>query len=188
VHGLLNTVGVGLFTASFVMRRRRARAAGRFLSALGTAVAMTSARLGGHLVYSEQCGVDHAAGRPLPEDFTPVLAENELAEGRMRRVEHQGTPILLARQDGQVFALVEICSHLGGPLSEGTLGPDSVQCPWHGSCFALHDGRVLNGPAVHPQPRLEVRIRDGRIEVRKPQATAAPSTYAVDVQPVPDRP
>ena len=188
VHGLLNTVGVGLFTASLLMRRRRARTAGRILSALGTAVAMTSARLGGHLVYSERIGVDHASGLALPEDFTPILAENELPEGQMRRGEHQGTPILLVRQGGQVFALVETCSHLGGPLSEGRLAGNSVQCPWHGSCFALDDGRVLNGPAVHPQPCLEVRARNGRIEVRKQQSTTAPATYAVDVQPVPDRP
>jgi nitrite reductase/ring-hydroxylating ferredoxin subunit/uncharacterized membrane protein len=187
VHGMMNTLGAGLFTASLLMRRRNARAAGRVFSALGTAVAMTSARLGGHLVYSERIGVDHSVDRRLPEDFTAVLAENEIAEGRMRRVEWHGTPILLARQSGRVFALAETCSHLGGPLSEGALGPNSVQCPWHGSCFALDDGRVLGGPAVHPQPCLEVRTRDGRIEVRR--ATASRSMEAAEeVQPVPDRP
>jgi nitrite reductase/ring-hydroxylating ferredoxin subunit len=107
----------------------------------------------------------------------------------MRRVECQGTPVLLARQGGRVFALAETSSRLGGPLSEGTLGPDSVRRPWHGSCFGLDDGRVLDGPAVHPQPRLEVRTRDGRIEVRKERA--APSLEAAPprgVQPVPDWP
>jgi Rieske Fe-S protein len=40
-------------------------------------------------------------------------------------------------------------------------------CPWHASRFALEDGRIINGPAVHPQPCLETRIRNGKIEVRK---------------------
>jgi nitrite reductase/ring-hydroxylating ferredoxin subunit len=55
---------------------------------------------------------------------------------------------------------------LGGPLSEGTLKDGSVVCPWHGSEFALDDGRVLNGPSTHDQPCLAVRERDGRIEVK----------------------
>jgi len=42
----------------------------------------------------------------------------------------------------------------------------SVKCPWHGSRFALEDGRVLDRPAVHPQPSLEARARNGQIEVR----------------------
>jgi len=42
----------------------------------------------------------------------------------------------------------------------------SVVCPWHGSEFALDDGRVLNGPATQNQPCLIARERDGRIEVK----------------------
>jgi nitrite reductase/ring-hydroxylating ferredoxin subunit len=55
---------------------------------------------------------------------------------------------------------------MGGPLSEGTLKDGSVVCPWHGSEFALDDGRVINGPAAQPQPVLDARERDGRIEVK----------------------
>jgi nitrite reductase/ring-hydroxylating ferredoxin subunit/uncharacterized membrane protein len=190
VHGLLNTVGAGLFTASFLMRRRRRRAPGLLFSALGYVAAMTSARLGGNLVYSRQIGVDHSDARGLPEEFTAVLAEAALAEDRPRRVEHHGSPILLVRQGGQVFAMAETCSHLGGPLAEGKVGDGTIRCPWHGSCFALDDGRVLQGPAVHPQPCLEVRIRNGQIEVRKAEASRRTPTPSAtpEPQPVPDRP
>ena len=34
---------------------------------------------------------------------------------------------------------------------------------------ALEDGRVLRGPATFPAPRLDTRIREGRIEVRLPE-------------------
>jgi hypothetical protein len=34
------------------------------------------------------------------------------------------------------------------------------------SGFALDDGRVLDGPAVHLQPCLETRVRAGQIGVR----------------------
>jgi nitrite reductase/ring-hydroxylating ferredoxin subunit len=83
---------------------------------------------------------------------------------------YQGTPILLVRRGQRLFAMAETCSHFSGPLSEGKLDGDSIVCPYHASRFALEDGRVLNGPAVHPQPCLEVRAREGQIEVRRPQA------------------
>jgi len=76
------------------------------------------------------------------------------------------------RRGKHIFALAETCSHLGGPLAEGKLSGNTVQCPWHGSRFALEDGRVLDGPAVHPQPCLEARTRNGKIEVRKIANTA----------------
>ena len=41
-----------------------------------------------------------------------------------------------------------------------------MTCPWHGSTFALDDGRIVNGPATFPQPRFEARINGERIEVR----------------------
>jgi nitrite reductase/ring-hydroxylating ferredoxin subunit len=75
------------------------------------------------------------------------------------------TDVLLARQHGVVCALAHSCSHLGGPLSEGTLKDGSVVCPWHGSEFALKDGKVLNGPATHNQPCMRVAEDDGIIEI-----------------------
>ena len=89
-----------------------------------------------------------------------AIPDNTMARGRAGDVD-----VLLARQHGRVCALVHSCSHLGGPLSEGTLKNRSVVCPWHGSEFALEDGKVLNGPATSPQPCLRVRERDGHIEV-----------------------
>jgi nitrite reductase/ring-hydroxylating ferredoxin subunit len=74
---------------------------------------------------------------------------------------------LLVRRGDQIFALAETCSHFNGPLSEGKLEGDSIVCPYHASRFSLLDGRVINGPAVHPQPCLEARARDGQVEVRK---------------------
>lgn len=84
----------------------------------------------------------------------------------MLRARAGGADVLLVRQHGRVCALAHACAHLGGPLSEGTLKDGSVVCPWHGSEFALEDGRVLNGPATQSQPCLRVRERDGRIEVK----------------------
>jgi nitrite reductase/ring-hydroxylating ferredoxin subunit/uncharacterized membrane protein len=167
VHGILNVASVALFGSSLVARRRGDRTAGRGLAALGYAVSAVAARLGGNLVYGQKIGVDHTTSDKLPGEFTPVLPESGLEDEKPIRAEHNGTPILLVRRGSQIFALAETCSHLGGPLSEGRLDGDIIQCPWHGSRFSIRDGHVVDGPAVHPQPCLEARVRNDQVEVRK---------------------
>jgi nitrite reductase/ring-hydroxylating ferredoxin subunit len=132
-----------------VARRRGARSTGRSLAALGYAASMAAGWLGGNLVYGQKVGVDHTASEKLPEEFTPVLSESSVDDGKPVRAEHNGTPILLVRRGSQIYALAETCSHLGGPLSEGKLDGDVIQCPWHGSRFSIRDGHVVDGPAVH---------------------------------------
>jgi nitrite reductase/ring-hydroxylating ferredoxin subunit/uncharacterized membrane protein len=166
VHGLMNISGAVLYGASLAARRSGNRAAGQGLSTLGFLVAMGSAYLGGHLSYGHRIGVDNSGQLPPSKDFTPVMAEADLPEGEMRKADLEGSPILLAKRDGQIYALSNVCSHLGGPLNEGKFEGCEVQCPWHGSRFSLEDGSVVNGPAVHPQPRLQTRVANGQIEVR----------------------
>lgn len=168
IHGLMNVGATALFTTSLVLRKRKSRSSARVFAGLGYAVLSYSAHLGGKLVYKQRVGVDRTAGEVFPTDYVAVLAESELADGTPTRVIHNGVCILLVRRGERLFALGETCSHFSGPLSDGKLVGDSIVCPYHASRFALEDGRVLDGPAVHPQPCLEVRVRNGQIEVRKP--------------------
>ena len=166
LHGLLNVGATVLYSTSLVLRRKQKRNAGMGFAMLGFAVSSASAYLGGHLVFGEQIGVNHAAAQEMPKEFVPVLADGELREGEMKRADAGGVPVLLVRCEGEVCALAHTCSHLGGPLSEGKLEGDVVQCPWHGSRFNVRDGSVVDGPATFPQPRFETRVREGQIEVR----------------------
>jgi nitrite reductase/ring-hydroxylating ferredoxin subunit len=134
-----------------------------------------AAHLGGKMIYEHRVGVDRTSGQTFPEEYVAVLPEAALAESKPTRAMYQKTPILLVRRGAHVFALAETCSHFSGPLSEGKLEGDSIVCPWHSSRFALSDGHVIDGPAVHPQPCLGARIRDGNVEIRK--APADDSTW-----------
>lgn len=165
LHGLLNVAATALVTTSYFLRKSGARPAGRATALAGYGIAAGAAYLGGHLVYRERIGVTHAAVAE-PETFTPVLPNAALADNSMRKASIEDASFVVVRQDERVCALAHSCSHLGGPLSEGTLKDGSVVCPWHGSEFALDDGRVLNGPATAPQPCFDARERDGRIEIR----------------------
>ena len=167
IHGLLNVAATTLFATAYVLRRSDSHDGGRKCAWAGYAIAVGSAYLGGDLVYAQRVGVTHADA-PLPADFTPAMESAKLSENAMARARAQDADVLAVRQHGRVCALVHSCAHLGGPLSEGTLKEGSVVCPWHGSEFALDDGRVLKGPATHNQPCLIARERDGRIEVKTP--------------------
>jgi nitrite reductase/ring-hydroxylating ferredoxin subunit/uncharacterized membrane protein len=170
LHGLLNLSATAMVAASYVLRRSGSRPAGRSCAAAGFGVAVAAAYLGGNLVYRERIGVTHATADE-PEQFTPVLPSAALPDNSMRKATLGEASFLLVRQRGRICALAHSCSHLGGPLSEGTLEDGSVICPWHGSQFALDDGRILNGPATEPQPCFAVRERNGQIEVgAKPSA------------------
>ena len=166
-HALLNATATACYVTSLCLRRAHSRRAGRRFALLGLIVSSVSAYLGGHLVFNEKIGVDHTADYSPPEDFVSILAVAELPENQLRRVDAKGMPVLLVRRGERIYAIAETCAHLGGPLSEGKLEDGTVRCPWHGSRFSLEDGRVLEGPSVYAQPVLEVRVRDGQIEVRK---------------------
>jgi nitrite reductase/ring-hydroxylating ferredoxin subunit len=162
----LNVGATLLFTASLLSRGRGSRTAGRGLALTGYLATIAAAYLGGELVYHEQIGVDHSSGRELPEKFTALIPEEDLPEGKLKRVLYKETPLLLVRRGDRVYALSETCAHLGGPLSEGKLEGDTVVCPWHASRFTLESGEVVDGPSAFPQPCLKTRIRNGQIEVK----------------------
>lgn len=166
VHALVNVTATTLYGLALLLRRLGARRAGLALSLMGYGVISAGAYLGGVLVYEQKIGVEHTAAKSPPRTFVPVLAEASLNEGELQRADARGFPVLLTRRGQQVYALADTCSHLGCSLAKGRLEGDAVICTCHGSRFALHDGRVLDGPAVYAQATLETRVRDGQIEVR----------------------
>ncbi len=167
-HGLLNTIGLLLSVVSLVLRATGRRNAGRLAFLAGYSVSGTAAHLGGELSYNYGLRVNRNVFQGSgPDEFVPVLDEEELPQGDMRRVEADGVGILLSRtSSGEVCAISSVCGHFGGPLEQGEREGDTVICPWHNSRFDLRNGQVIDGPAVFPQSRYETRVRDGKIEVK----------------------
>lgn len=166
VHAALNYTGLALYSASWLARRRGRRLRGAALSAAGLGVIGASGWLGGHLSYALGVGVDTTAFQHFPAEWADVAAETDVPTGSAIRADADGVPVLLTRHENAVLALADRCTHRGGPLHEGSVAGGCVTCPWHGSTFALRDGAVRSGPATRPQPTLEVRVVDGRVQVR----------------------
>ena len=136
------------------------------LGAAGLSVTVAAAYLGGHLVQGRAVMVNRVATHTGPQRWVRAVAEDELADGAVIGVEVEGRQVLLHRRDGEVHAIDDVCSHAGALLHRGEVDGCTVVCPLHYSVFDLRDGRIVRGPAHHPQPVLPARVRHGWIEVR----------------------
>ena len=173
LHGGMNVLALLLFAYVAI---RRGGALDRpdntilLLEFAGVLGIMFSGWLGGTLVYRNQIGVDHRyanAGkwkeRRLNGWDNPVMNPSELSDGQMMLVKVEGKRIAVARCGDGVAAFSDHCTHRGGPLSDGAVVGCTVQCPWHGSQFDIHSGRVVAGPAGHQIETYASEIRNGEV-------------------------
>ncbi|MEW2550694.1 Rieske (2Fe-2S) protein [Streptomyces zhihengii] len=169
VHAAANLTGVWLYTGSLVARSRGRTALGKTLGFAGLAAVGLGGAIGGHMAYRQASGANHAEAVPeLVEpgwhDIGEVAA---LPVGSPVRRHIDDVAVLVVRESGnRVHVLADECSHMGGPLSQGTVEDGCVRCPWHGSVFRLEDGWNVRGPATAPQPAFEARVTGGRVEAR----------------------
>jgi nitrite reductase/ring-hydroxylating ferredoxin subunit/uncharacterized membrane protein len=166
IHGLLNSAGLVLNLLSLRDRAAGNRSRGVLLSTVAFGAVNLSGWIGGEMIFNRKIGVNHATEASGPAQWQVALSGNDLPERAAKRVEVAGAPVLLYRDGTRVYAIGAVCSHAGGPLDEGTITNNCVECPWHNSVFALRDGSVIHGPATYPEPAYDARMRDGQIEVR----------------------
>ncbi len=166
VHAAGNTTALSLYTLSWVARRRGRRLLGVLLALMGSGAATASAYLGGHLSFGKGVGVNQTAFEPWPKKWTAVMDETELVPDRPTSRKAGDMEVLLYRSGPDIYALADKCSHRGCSLHTGEVEDLIVTCPCHGSSFRLQDGSIVRGPVTAPQPPLEVRTNEGKIEVR----------------------
>ncbi|PHR93814.1 MAG: 2Fe-2S ferredoxin [Robiginitomaculum sp.] len=73
----------------------------------------------------------------------------EIKRAKMQHKTIAGHPIVIGRgEDGELFALRDICPHRAAPLSAGRINQNSVECPYHGWRFGFEDGQCLEIPSL----------------------------------------
>lgn len=87
------------------------------------------------------------------------------ASGTGKLVEVEGRRIALFYVDGGYYAIDDVCTHRGGPLSEGSLSGDEVTCPIHGAQFNVKTGEVTAAPAQQGVKTFPVRVTGDDVEV-----------------------
>lgn len=71
------------------------------------------------------------------------IEESEIEEGKMQEYKMDDKSVLVAKVDGEVYAINNICTHRGCSLSEGTFEGKVVTCPCHGTEFDITNGKVV---------------------------------------------
>ncbi|HVH65283.1 MAG TPA: DUF2231 domain-containing protein [Candidatus Acidoferrum sp.] len=171
-HGLTMTLVLVIYVISLLIRvTGGSRGLAIVIALIGYLLLLSAAYLGGEMVFSFGSGVNHHAWQQVPDKFTRVMLEGQLHDGTLVRGMAGDTPILIYKKGDKVCAISETCSHAGGPLSEGEIVGDQVQCPWHASRFDICTGLVRSGPATISQVRYEARMQNGKIEVRRAENT-----------------
>lgn len=76
--------------------------------------------------------------------------------------------VVLIHAAGHWYALDDVCTHDGGPLSEGPIDPllCTITCPRHGAKFDLRTGAALTLPATKPTSAHEVKVEGEKVFVR----------------------
>jgi 3-phenylpropionate/trans-cinnamate dioxygenase ferredoxin subunit len=101
-------------------------------------------------------------------DFVPVAETGEIAPGQVKVVEVDGRRIALCNVGGELYAIDDVCTHDGGPLDQGELYDNVIECPRHGARFDVRTGRVLALPAVKSLNTYPLRVEGAQIEVGLP--------------------
>ena len=97
--------------------------------------------------------------------FVQVAKTSEYAVGTAKCVEVEGKRIALFHLGSGFFAIDDTCPHAGGPLSEGVIEGDEVECPWHGARFRISSGEVTAPPSEEGVGKYNVRVTGDAIEV-----------------------
>jgi nitrite reductase (NADH) small subunit len=91
--------------------------------------------------------------------WVQACALEELAPGRVRRVEIAGEALCLARVGDALYAVEDRCPHRGGRLSDGILYDQcKVACPDHGWGINLITGKA--------EPPEDGKVRTYPVELR----------------------
>jgi 3-phenylpropionate/trans-cinnamate dioxygenase ferredoxin subunit len=99
---------------------------------------------------------------------TRSLQADEVPPGTMSRAYVNNQEIAIYNVGGKFYATQNACTHMGGPLCEGSLSGDIVTCPWHGSQFNVTTGEVVQDPAEDPLTTYPVAVKDGVLVIGKP--------------------
>lgn len=80
--------------------------------------------------------------------FQTVCKVHEVTEGEGKTVAVNNKLIALFRVAGELFAIDDVCPHMGASLSGGYLENGIVTCPWHAWRFRVTDGTWADNPRI----------------------------------------
>ena len=99
-------------------------------------------------------------------DFQLACSASEIPDGGMQLVEVDDRLVIVFNVQGDFYCIDDVCTHDGGPLSEGEIEGCQISCPRHGTKFDVRNGEALTMPATQATGSHEVKLDAGNIYVK----------------------
>ena len=161
VHGTLMVVTLLLYVVSLLIRSGNPpdRLVAILIALVGYGLLALAAAIGGDLVYLIGTHVNRNAWRGAGAKWIALDLGGlpDIPEGGPTKLRAGINDLAVVREGDRILAVHALCSHAGGPLPEGKLVDDQIECPWHGSRFHLANGYVARGPSMYDVPAYEIR-------------------------------
>lgn len=139
---------------------RRSAARGAAVTLAGAAIGFAVARNSSAADQPTGTTAANAYGAGSSPGGKRLLALDEIPVGSGRIV--TDPPVVVVRTGANtVVGFSAICTHQGCTVSSISNG--SINCPCHGSRFALTTGKVVSSPATRPLPHVALVVRDGQV-------------------------
>jgi nitrite reductase (NADH) small subunit/3-phenylpropionate/trans-cinnamate dioxygenase ferredoxin subunit len=107
--------------------------------------------------------------------FQTVCKVQDIPQGEGKVVAMGRKIIAVFRVDGRIYAIDDVCPHMGASLAGGYVENEFVTCPWHAWRFRLTDGAWADNPRGNLRVGCyPVRVEgdDVQIEVPAPENKA----------------
>ena len=95
-----------------------------------------------------------------------VAKESEITPGQGHIRQLEDVRVALFNIGGTLYCIEDVCTHDDGPLAEGELEGNVIQCPRHGARFNVTTGAVLSMPAPTPVRTFRVEVDAGDVFVQ----------------------
>ena len=99
-------------------------------------------------------------------NFVRVAKTSDLSDPGRTLLEVDDRIVALFKVGGEYFCIDDVCTHDGGPLSDGKLDDHTIACPRHGAKFDIRTGKALTMPATVDTAAHEVKVDGDNILVR----------------------
>ncbi|HEX2988113.1 MAG TPA: non-heme iron oxygenase ferredoxin subunit [Chloroflexota bacterium] len=97
--------------------------------------------------------------------YIAIAKTSEIQPGQIKYVEIEDYRLALCNLNGTFYCFENTCTHDGGPLNQGELMGDVVECPRHGGRFNVTTGKAVRMPAVAPIEVYPLIVEGDEIKV-----------------------
>src|SRR5262245_18006415 len=111
-------------------------------------------------------GRPNQTGGAAMAEIVRVASTSDIPPGEMMIVDVSGMDVAIANLNGEFVAFQNECTHRGGPLGEGILMGDVVECPFHAGQFNVHTGEVVAPPPSEPIATYPVQVDGDDIKIQ----------------------